>query len=113
MFKRRIQELLFEKNITQKDLAIAIKITPATLSRNINGLNPPKAELVSAIANFFNVSTDYLLGLSDIRNPEKELNKQQESDPIFFSLYDEVKELTDAQKEEVLEIIKKLKSFRQ
>nr|DAK00563.1 MAG TPA: Helix-turn-helix XRE-family like protein [Caudoviricetes sp.] len=106
MFKRRIQELLFEKNMTQQDLAQEIKMTPATLSRNLNGLNPPKAEVVTAIATFFQVSTDYLLGLSDIRNPEKELNKKQESDPIFFSLYEEVKELSLEQKEDVLNAVK-------
>lgn len=62
--------------------------------------------MVTAIATFFQVSTDYLLGLSDIRNPEKELNKKQESDPIFFSLYEEVKELSLEQKEDVLNAVK-------
>lgn len=110
MFKRRIQELLFENKINQKELAEKIGLTPATLSRNINGLNPPKAEVVLSIAHFFNVSTDYLLGISDIRNPKDDIKIK--SDPIYFSLYEEVKELTDEQKKEILEIVKKINNMR-
>lgn len=72
MFKRRVQELLFENNINQKKLAEKIGLTPATLSRNMNGLNSTKIEVVISIAKFFNVSTDYLLGISKIRNLNQE-----------------------------------------
>lgn len=72
MFKRRVQELLFENNINQKKLAEKIGLTPATLSRNMNGLNSTKIEVIISIAKFFNVSTDYLLGISKIRNLNQE-----------------------------------------
>lgn len=106
IFKKRIKELLFERNITQQELATAIKITPATLSRNMNGLNPPKAEVVIAIANFFNVSTDYLLGLSNVKN---DLYKM---DPLFFLLYDEIKYLTNEEKQEIINIVKSIKKLK-
>lgn len=53
MTKQRIEDLLDEKNMNQAELAEKIGITAATLSRNINGVNPPKAEIVSLIADFF------------------------------------------------------------
>ncbi|MCM1259669.1 MAG: helix-turn-helix domain-containing protein [Prevotella sp.] len=112
MLKNNIKFLRKEQKITIRDLEEKVHINRTTLSRMENGLQNISDEYLHTLSNFFNVSTDYLLGLSDIRNPEKELNKQQESDPIFFSLYDEVKELTEEQKEEILDIIKKLKAFK-
>ncbi|AXF52128.1 MAG: HTH_XRE protein [Podoviridae sp. ctcf755] len=108
----RLKMLRTEKGMTVRELGEKINVSYAAVSKMENNQQNISNEYLQILSDFFNVSTDYLLGLSDIRNPEKELNKQQESDPIFFSLYDEVKELTDAQKEEILEIIKKLKAFR-
>lgn len=105
MIKRRIDNLLEERNMNQAELAEKIGITAATLSRNINGINPPKAEIVSAIADFFNVSTDYLLGRSDNREILNNI------DAFTFALYGEVKDLTDAEKEDILDMVKKMKEI--
>ena len=54
----RLRQLRMEKGMTQTTLAI---------STYENGLrNPPDNTLVD-MAHFFNVSVDYLLGVSDIR----------------------------------------------
>ena len=107
MIKRRIQELLFEKGITQQDLAKEINLTPATLSRNLNGLNPPKAEVIVAIANYFKVSTDYLLGLSNEKN-YKTLNT---NDDIYVKIYDELKDLEPESQQDILNMVSKIKEM--
>lgn len=110
--KNKIDELRKERNLTWDELAEELNLSRSVIWRFGKGEREIKHGDLERIATFFNVSTDYLLGLSENRNLQNEKEKQQESDPIFFSLYDEVKELTDAQKEEILDIIKKLKAFR-
>lgn len=60
--KKRVIDLINKNNINQKILASEIGITEATLSRNLNGVHEPKGEVILKIANYFNVSADYLLG---------------------------------------------------
>ena len=102
MTKQRIEDLLDEKNMNQAELAEKIGITAATLSRNINGVNPPKAEIVSLIADFFDVSVDYLLG----RTNNKEI--VNDIDDFAYALYGETKDLTDEQKQDILDMAKKM-----
>lgn len=61
----RIVFLREEHNISQKELAITIQITAATLSRYENNLSEPNAAILCRIANALNTSTDFLLGLCD------------------------------------------------
>ena len=107
MLKNNIKLLRKEKNITIRDLESKIHINRATLSRMENGKQNISDEYLNSLATFFNVSTDYLLGISDIRNPKDDIKIK--SDPIYFSLYEEVKELTDEQKKE---IVKKINNMR-
>lgn len=49
-------------NMKQKDLAYAIGVTKATMSKYENNLNIPNAEILCRIAKELNTSADYLLG---------------------------------------------------
>lgn len=64
----RILTIRKELNMSQKELADKAGITEATLSRYENNLREPKAEIIGKIAIVLGVSTDYLLGHTDIRN---------------------------------------------
>ena len=61
----RIKELRLEKNLTQSDVAEAIGTSQRNIGRWENGENEPAAIYVKALAEFFGVSADYLLGLED------------------------------------------------
>ena len=65
IFSLRLQKLLSKKNMTQKDLSEKIKISPSKISRCANGELPDIATLLK-LADFFHVSTDYLLGRTDV-----------------------------------------------
>ncbi|MBQ8883837.1 MAG: helix-turn-helix transcriptional regulator, partial [Oscillospiraceae bacterium] len=56
-----LQNLLDNNNMTQKQLAIAIKISPNTLNGYIRNNHQPDYETLISIAKFFNVTVDYLL----------------------------------------------------
>lgn len=76
-FGYRIKELRKDKEWSQEFVAEKLHISIGALSRYENGMFEPKSlELVSDFATLFNVSTDYLLGKSDIRNIEELKNVQ-------------------------------------
>nr|BDD46661.1 hypothetical protein 4 [Bacillales bacterium] len=66
---KRIKKLREKQNIFQKRLATALGISNVQLSRYESGDRKPDPETITAIANFFDVSTDYLLGRTDIPEP--------------------------------------------
>ena len=57
-----IKKLRAENNITQETLATAIGVTPQAISRWESEGGYPDIELLPALADFFSVSTDELLG---------------------------------------------------
>lgn len=61
----RIRELMEDTSTTQQVLGNAISCTRQTVSDYANGQSTPDAKALYKIARYFNVSTDYLLGLSD------------------------------------------------
>ena len=76
-FKDRVLQLMYDNNISQLELANAIDITQSTLSRNINGVHRPKAEIVEKIANYFGVSVDYLLNTNSGKTKLRELREEK------------------------------------
>lgn len=65
IFADRLKELRQKLNITQKDFAEKIGITAAALSSYENNLKNPSIAVAKRIAEVFNVSIDWLCGLSD------------------------------------------------
>jgi transcriptional regulator with XRE-family HTH domain len=81
-FIKNLSALLEEEGITQRELAEKIGVTEVTISRYLSGERNPRIEIVSKIANFFNVTVDYLLGINReygaTTPPEKHQEKQIE-----------------------------------
>lgn len=61
----RIRELRLEKELLQRELSNKIHIASNTLSQFEVGKAKPSYEVLISLADFFQVSTDYLLGRSD------------------------------------------------
>ncbi|HEM3505060.1 TPA: helix-turn-helix domain-containing protein [Streptococcus suis] len=74
MFAERLKQLRKEAGLTQKSIADHFNIKQPTYSQWEQGKRGPSDETLQRFASFFNVSTDYLLGNSDIRNPEEEID---------------------------------------
>ena len=64
-FSKRLKELRLNNGLTQKDLAKAIEVGRTTISEYESGKIVPKQEGLLKIANHFNVSVDYLTGVSN------------------------------------------------
>ena len=65
----RLKQARIERNISQKDLARALGIGISSLSQYENGQRQPGYETILKIANYFDVTTDYLLGRKESKSP--------------------------------------------
>mgnify|MGYP000490302186 CR=1 FL=1 len=61
----KVKELRLENNLTQRELSQKIHIAQNTLSQIENNIANPSYEVLNLIADFFQCSTDYLLGRED------------------------------------------------
>ncbi|MDE6597271.1 MAG: helix-turn-helix domain-containing protein [Clostridia bacterium] len=61
----RLKALRQEKNIGQNFLAKDLQLSNASISYWETGKQEPTAEAIFKLAKYFNVSADYLLGLTD------------------------------------------------
>ena len=64
---KRLIELRKENNLSQEKLAKAINVSQKAIDFWEKGINEPKAGYIVLLASYFNVSTDYLLGVTDFK----------------------------------------------
>lgn len=64
-YTERLQWIRDCKNITQKEVAEAIGVKQQQYSRYEKGINIMPVTYLTQICKFLNVSSDYILGLSD------------------------------------------------
>lgn len=81
-FSYRLSVLLEENNLSQTKLAQNIGTSNVTICRYLNGERIPRLDVVTKMADVFNVSIDYLLGISD----NKEFKGTNEDSDIDIAL---------------------------
>ena len=64
-FGEVLAELRMDRSLTQKALAEEFHVSAGTISNYENGVHLPDIETLISFARFFDVTTDYLLGLCD------------------------------------------------
>ncbi|MCS1382763.1 helix-turn-helix transcriptional regulator [Lysinibacillus sphaericus] len=69
MLSTRLKALRTKKNLTQKQLAEKINVTHVSISGYESGNRSPDTDTLQRLADFFEVSTDYLLGRTDTSEP--------------------------------------------
>ena len=68
ILSKRLKELRIKNNYSQYEIANLIGIAQVTYSNYELGRRSVSIQNLVKIAQIYNVSTDYLLGLSDVRN---------------------------------------------
>ena len=63
-----------EKELGQKEMASLLNLSVGTISNYENGVHSPDLETLCKLADFFGVTTDYLLGRTEYRCPPEFLN---------------------------------------
>lgn len=64
----RLKKLRMQKEKLQKDIANYLSITTSAYGYYERGERQPNPEMLLKLAEYFNVTTDYLLGRTDIPN---------------------------------------------
>lgn len=85
-----LRRLLEERQLTQKQLAAELKIPASTLGGYVQGTSEPDFNTLKLIADYFRVSTDYLL---DHRSEQIRSGEEQELRRIFRALSPEQQRL--------------------
>ena len=83
-FAQRVKQLRKNKHLTGEQLGNILGITKTGISYWENGRSVPDNEMLLKLADFFDVSIDYLLGKTDI---ETKIDKS-----TYYGDYDEVVE---------------------
>lgn len=68
-FSDRLKELRMQKGITQAKFASIFKVSTGAIGNWEAGNRQPDYEMLQRLANYFDVSADYLLGLTDEKRP--------------------------------------------
>lgn len=91
-FPTRLKALMTEQNVTQKQLAAVVDMRPQTVSLYIQGQSTPDINCLKKIAEYFSVSADWLLGLTDIRTKDIDIRAMSEftqlSEESIFRLHE-------------------------
>lgn len=86
MFAQRLKELRLEANLTQKELAKIIESSQQIIGLWEKGTRNPKHEAIKRLSEYFNVSTDYLLGNTDIKEVNDDIDKEELKESLRNSL---------------------------
>ncbi|MGT2716202.1 helix-turn-helix domain-containing protein [Streptococcus respiraculi] len=69
MFTKRLKDLRLKAGLTQRQVANDFKTSPQSYAQWEKGLRKPSSESLEKLAQYFDVSTDYLLGKTDLKQP--------------------------------------------
>lgn len=72
-FANRLKELRIKKGLSQEDLGKEIGVSRGSISYYEKEERVPDVVILAAISKYFNVSTDYLLGLSETKSLDEDI----------------------------------------
>lgn len=103
-----LSELREDRGMTQKQLAEVFHVSNSSISSLETGYRAPSVELLVKLATYFDVTTDFLLGLSDSSTSPAILNKQVALDTTISDVIKMIENLTASQKSALLLILKNM-----
>lgn len=81
-FGKRLENLLEERELTQRQVSSDLHIAATTLNGYVKGKREPDYGTLVRIAEYFDVSTDYLLGVTNVRKGSEALLDVREGDLV-------------------------------
>ena len=102
-FGEFLAELRKERRLLQKEVANYLNVTVATVSNYEKGVHSPDLDTLVKLADFFDVSTDYLLQRTDYKASLNMLNKTLTADYRVCDLLNTTLELDQHNMEALLD----------
>ena len=104
-FHERLKELRKNNKMTQEELSLKMGISAAAIGLYEQARRNPDNDTLIKLASIFNVSIDYLLGFEEANS-----TSVVEFDDYTYALCNEVKGLSDVQKDALLQMAKAMKA---
>lgn len=96
----RLKFLREEKGLFQKDIAKLLNVSVPAVNQYESGKRDMSTDTLIILSEYFGVTTDYLLGKTDIRNPGKQIDDVLNEAMIGMSK-EEYKALNETQKKQI------------
>ena len=106
MLFERLKTLRSEAKLTQKEIAEKLEVSQQFYAKWESNKSTPASKNLNKLADFFNVSTDYLLGNTDNRNASNIDDDLEKSLDTFKSF--DGKPMSDHDREKIREILKEM-----
>ncbi len=102
---QRLKECRLKANLTQQYVALTLGIKPPSVSNWESGKTQPTMDNLIELARLYNVTTDYLLGISDsaVAENEKGTADEEEKEEMLLRGF---RALPDEIKNEILDYVK-------
>ena len=105
----RIKQLREKRGIIQETLAAELGITQQMLSKYERDITLIKVDILKKIAMYFNVTTDYLLGTSDVKRDLQGQMRVNKTLDEYFDLIEVYKDLDQYDREVVWSVMQAVK----
>lgn len=108
MISTRLKSLREDADLSQKELAKSLGVSPSTIGMYESKKRTPDSEMLARICDFFNITVDYLLGRSNIKNPQCSTYKKTEQhltddEKNILNLYKKLNDKDKAKVEGIME----------
>ena len=108
IMKNRLKDMRLKRGISQKILGIEIGVSQQNISKYENDIASIPIDVLIAMSEYFKVSTDYILGLSDERyNLKMQMTFNKEVDE-YYEIIELYKRLDTKNKKLVFHILTKM-----
>lgn len=108
IMKNRLKDMRLKRGIAQKILGIEIGVSQQNISKYENDIASIPIDVLIAMSEYFKVSTDYILGLSDERyNLKMQMTFNKEVDE-YYEIIELYKRLDTKNKKLVFHILTKM-----
>ena len=110
--ENRVRELRKSRGMNQETLAAFVGISQQTLSKVERNTNAMGIDLLIQLANYFNVTTDYILGLSNEKRNLQRENRMSNRLENYYDLVIEYEELDSYNKKVLMGLIRTLREMQ-
>lgn len=97
-----IEKLRRERKMAQKELAAVLNVSVGTVSNYENGVHFPDLDMLHKLMDFFGVSADYLLGVTEYRGNAERLYEELTADYTVADFLDTLFEVDSKDRESVM-----------
>ena len=103
-------ELREDKGLTQLELSRILHISNSSISAYETGMREPNVEVLVSLATFFDVTTDYLLGIAPYNISPHTLTEKLADDYTVSDVIETLQALTPTQVAAVVDLLDSMKT---